>query len=61
MQVLDPHRCEQIGCPVTVLYGVSDATAKIRLGVEWQVEANDEVLRALKQEFGSHVALNYGS
>ena len=60
MQVLNPHRCEQIGCPVTVLYGARDASAKIRLGAEWQVEANDEVLHALKQEFGTHVVLNYG-
>ena len=59
--ILAPHRSEQVGCPVFLLYAAGAASARISLGQEWQVEANDEVLLALRREFGSKVGLAYGA
>lgn len=58
-EVLEPHRCQQVGCPVAVLYARGQASAKISLGQDWQVEANDDLLLELRQEFGSNVTLAY--
>ncbi len=58
--ILEPHRCHQVGCPVAVLYAQGQACARINLGQDWQVEANDDLLFELRQEFGSNVALAYG-
>lgn len=57
--ILEPHRCEQAGCAVTVLYQAGDARARINLGQDWQVDANDDLLLELKKEFGTKVALAY--
>ena len=57
--ILTPHRCEQSGCAVTVLYQAGDARARINLGQEWQVDANDDLLLELKKEFGAKVGLAY--
>ncbi len=59
--ILAPHRSDQTGCPVSLLYAAGTASARISLGQEWQVEANDDLLLALRQEFGPRVGLAYGA
>ena len=57
--LLDPHRCREQGCPVAVLYESAGARARISLGHDWQVQASDDLLFNLRNEFGSNVALHY--
>jgi DNA polymerase-3 subunit alpha len=55
------HRANNEGCPICIWYSRDDAQARISLGQEWQVQANDELLRTLKQEFSGCVRLEYSS
>ncbi len=60
--LLEPHLCEQSGCPVAVVYQASDAEGRIQLGSDWRVSASDELLHNLKSEFGDErVNLAYSS
>ncbi|MEM1230037.1 MAG: DNA polymerase III subunit alpha [Pseudomonadota bacterium] len=60
---LGPHRRAEAGCPVSVLYTADQAQARaqIALGSQWQVSPTDELLAALRGEFGpAQVELRYG-
>jgi DNA polymerase-3 subunit alpha len=60
--LLAPHRREESGCAVAVVYQASDAEGRIQLGANWQVTASDELLHSLKSEFGDErVSLAYVS
>jgi DNA polymerase-3 subunit alpha len=41
------------GCPVRVHYRGSEAEATLRLGESWRVLASDELLKRLRQQYGS--------
>ncbi|MFE8073120.1 DNA polymerase III subunit alpha [Marinobacteraceae bacterium S3BR75-40.1] len=49
-EVLQPYRAE--GCPVSVAYQRSDAKTLIRLGEEWRVQPDDELIVGLKHLLG---------
>ncbi len=53
-QLLAAHRlAEGGGCPVRVRYRGSQAAATLRLGDSWRVQASDELLKRLRQQYGS--------
>jgi DNA polymerase-3 subunit alpha len=53
-QLLGSHRAaEGGGCPVRVRYRNSAAEATLKLGDGWRVQASDELLKRLRQQFGS--------
>ncbi len=58
-KVIQPYRANGAGCPITILYLADQAQARISLGREWQVQASDELLHTLREEFGSCVELQY--
>jgi DNA polymerase III subunit alpha len=58
-EVITPYRASADGCPIAIWYAGGDAQARISLGEDWQVQANDELLRCLKQEFQGCVRLDY--
>ena len=61
--LLQPHRhvredCR--GCRIAVRYEASGAEGRVMLGAEWAVRPSDELLGALRREFGpDRVALGY--
>ena len=58
--VLRPHRVSADGCGVALRYDGDGARALIRLGSDWQVLPDDELIFALKGEFGErNVRLAY--
>jgi len=59
-QVITPHRAQTEGCGISVVYVANEAQARIALGDEWQVQASDDLLRSLRDEFGGCVSLAYG-
>ena len=61
-QLVQPHRAlGTVGsCPIVLLYQHAGAVARIVLGDPWRVQASDDLLQALTQEFGQdHVKLTY--
>lgn len=56
---LTPFRQTDSGCPVVVLYRAHTACARISLGRDWRVQASDDLLASLENEFGKRVALSY--
>ena len=62
---LEPHRHAGSGCAVAVLCSADAGTGvaargRIQLGPDWRVNPSDELLKALRQEFGTgSVSLNY--
>jgi len=50
-EYFEPYR--EGGCPVVIDYQRSDARALLRLGEEWRVRPEDELLQRLRQEYGS--------
>ncbi|MEM9624552.1 MAG: OB-fold nucleic acid binding domain-containing protein, partial [Pseudomonadota bacterium] len=59
--LLTPHRAQADGCGICVLYTGDTAAARIALGQDWQVQASDDLLRSLRDEFGNCVRLDYAS
>jgi DNA polymerase-3 subunit alpha len=57
--LLSPHRNEDQGCSVAVLYTAAEAQARIALGDAWRVHASDDLLRSLRDAFGNVVQLQY--
>jgi DNA polymerase-3 subunit alpha len=51
--VLAPYRLPEQGCGVSLIYTSSEAMAHIWLGEEWRVRPSDELLRSLRDRFGS--------
>ena len=62
-QVISPHRAmdHQPGCDIAILYNGDSARARIWLGEQWRVQASDELLKHLRDEFGSCVDLEYAT
>ncbi len=58
-QVITPHRAHADGCPIAVWYAQESAQARIHLGEDWQVLANDDLLASLNAEFQGCVRLDY--
>ena len=58
-QVITPHRAHADGCPIAILYAQEAAQARICLGEDWQVSANDDLLASLNAEFHGCVRLDY--
>ena len=58
-RLIAPHRANDDGCGIAVVYGAERAQARIALGEEWQVQASDDLLRSLREEFGGCVTLAY--
>ncbi len=58
-RVINPHKAPWEGCNIAVLYTDAGVVARISLGDEWQVEASDDLLRSLREEFGDCVQLEY--
>lgn len=58
-QVISPHRAYDDGCPIAILYAQEAAQARICLGEDWQVLANDDLLASLNAEFHGCVRLDY--
>ena len=58
-QLITPFRAHDEGCPIAVWYTSEDAQARIQLGRDWQVQASDDLLRSLKEEFDDRVRLDY--
>ncbi|MEM7080441.1 MAG: DNA polymerase III subunit alpha [Pseudomonadota bacterium] len=58
-ELIHPHRIDHEGCEIVVLYTGSGAQARIALGQQWRVDASDDLLRALNDEFGSCAQLAY--
>jgi DNA polymerase-3 subunit alpha len=53
-QLLGAHKAAGgAGCPVRVRYRCSAAEAILRLGEGWRVQASDELLKRLRQQFGN--------
>ncbi len=53
-QLLGAHRSAQgNGCPVRLRYRSADAEALLRLGEGWRVQATDELLKRLRQQYGA--------
>ncbi|MDF3031481.1 MAG: polymerase subunit alpha [Moraxellaceae bacterium] len=52
-QLLGAHKAAEGGCPVRVRYRCSTAEGTLRLGEGWRVQASDELLKRLRQQFGS--------
>ncbi len=59
--VISPHRALDEGCEIAVLYSGEAAAARISLGQDWQVQASDDLLRSLRDEFGNCVRLEYAT
>ncbi len=57
--LLGPHRAEAEGCGVSILYAGEAAQVRIALGQDWHVQASDDLLRSLRDEFGGCVQLQY--
>lgn len=49
--LLEPYR--DGSCPIVVDYQRSDARAQLRLGDEWQVRPEDELLQRLRDQYGT--------
>ena len=62
-QVIGPYRApeSQKGCDIAILYHADSAKARIRLGEQWRVQASDELLHSLRDEFGRCVDLEYAA
>lgn len=58
-QVISPHRSFDEGCPIAIWYSAAEAQARICLGQDWRVQASDDLLRCLKEEFDGCVKLDY--
>ncbi len=50
-KLLAPYR--DGGCPVVVNYTRSDARARLQLGSSWQVRVEDDLLQALRDQYGA--------
>ena len=59
--LLTPHKVTANGCDIAVLYAAHQASARISLGRDWRVQASDDLLRNLRDEFGSCVHLEYAT
>ena len=60
-QIISPYTAQQSGCSVAVLYQAEIASARIALGHNWCVDASDDLLRCLREEFGGCVRLEYAT
>ena len=60
-KLITPHRCQTQGCGIAVLYRGEQASARISLGQNWQVQASDDLLHCLRSEFGGCVRLEYAT
>jgi len=58
-QVISPHRAHADGCQIAILYAQEAAQARICLGEDWQVLANDDLLASLNAEFHGCARLDY--
>ena len=58
-QAISPHRALKDGCPIAILYAQEAAEARIRLGEDWHVQANDDLLASLNEAFDGCVRLDY--
>lgn len=57
MEHLDPYRQvqpSQTGCVVVIDYLRSDARARLRLGDQWRVRPDDELLQRLRDNYGTN-------
>ncbi len=52
-QLLGAHRSPQGGCPIRLRYRSLEAEALLRLGEGWRVQATDELLKRLRQQYGA--------
>ncbi|MDQ8037416.1 MAG: DNA polymerase III subunit alpha [Pedobacter sp.] len=52
-QLLGAHRAQGTGCPVRLRYRSPEAEALLRLGDGWKVQATDELLKRLRQQYGT--------
>ncbi len=52
-QLLGAHRANGGGCPIRLRYRSSEAEALLRLGDGWKVQATDELLKRLRQQYGT--------
>ena len=60
-RVITPHRAQVEGCSIAIWYAANEATARISLGEDWRVQASDDLLRSLREEFDNRVHLDYAS
>jgi DNA polymerase-3 subunit alpha len=52
-RLLSAHKsAESTGCPVRVRYRGTSAEATLRLGESWRVQATDDLLKRLRQQYG---------
>jgi len=58
-QLLTPHRTMEEGCPIAIWYAAAEAQARISLGQDWRVQASDDLVRCLNEEFDGCVRLDY--
>ena len=58
-QVISPHRALSDGCPIAILYAREEAEARISLGEDWRVQANDDLLASLNEAFFGCARLDY--
>jgi DNA polymerase-3 subunit alpha len=59
-RLLEPHRNSSRGCRVALTMRLGPAEGRVLLGPEWRVQADDDLLRALRGEFGQEqVGLSY--
>jgi DNA polymerase-3 subunit alpha len=57
MEYLDPYRQvepSQTGCAIVIDYLRSDARARLRLGDQWRVRPEDELLQRLRDNYGTN-------
>jgi len=58
-QIISPHRVDEEGCNIAILYQADQASARISLGREWRVQPSDDLLHRLRAEFDGRVQLDY--
>ncbi|MEM7097037.1 MAG: DNA polymerase III subunit alpha [Pseudomonadota bacterium] len=59
--IINQHRAQETGCNIAVVYSAPTASARITLGKQWRVQASDDLIRCLRDEFGSCVDLEYAA
>jgi DNA polymerase-3 subunit alpha len=55
-ELLDPYRgngTREARCPIVIDYRRSDARAQLRLGPDWQIRPEDDLLQRLRDTFGT--------
>ena len=61
-ECLDAYRASEHGCPVTVFWNTPEARVQVALDAQWRVRPSDELLDALREQFGvDQVCLRYGA